>query len=168
MKVEKAIIPADSLVFKYLPANYSDAYKSTFVPSVTFTPDDLQVAFWTSSPKWVSFLFRIRNSIVKLIGLEADKTNKEELEKCIRENKSYKIFSVVSKSQNETVLKLSDKHLDAYMSIFIANQDNNFQTLYSITVVHFHNRLGYVYFNIIRPFHAIVVKSMLKQILKSL
>lgn len=98
MKVEKAIIPADSLVCKYLPANYSDAYKSTFVPSVTFTPDDLQVVFWTSSPKWVSFLFRIRNSIVKLIGLEADKTNREELEKCIRKNKSYKIFSVVSKS----------------------------------------------------------------------
>ncbi|MDR1652533.1 MAG: DUF2867 domain-containing protein [Prevotellaceae bacterium] len=34
-----------------------------------------------------------------------------------------------------------------------------------ITVVHFHNALGKVYFFVIRPFHKIIVKAMIKRLL---
>ncbi len=168
MKVKKIEIPEDSLVNSFLPANYSDAFSCDFNTAKEITADDIQVAFWTKWPKWIERLFKIRNLIVRVVGLKGDRPNAEIIEDCIRNNKKLGDFFVVCKSENETVIKLSDKHLDAYMSVYLSDINDNRKSLASITVVDIHNRLGYLYFYSICPFHKIVVKGMLKQAVRTI
>ena len=162
----KTEIPAGSLVNRYFPADYKDAFVCEISNDSQLTPDDIMVRFWTDFPVWVNFLFRIRNFLVKFVGLEGSMSSLQELEDCIRVGGPSKFASVPAKSDNETILLLDDKHLDAYSSVYIEETSNNKQ-VYSITLVHFKNRLGRIYFFFIRPFHEIVVKSTLKRSLKS-
>lgn len=168
MKVKQIEIPKDSLVNTFLPTNYSDAFSCDFNTTKEITADDIQVAFWTNRPKWIERLFRIRNLIVKVVGLKGDRPNAEIIEDSIRNNKKLGDFFVVCKSKNETVVKLSDKHLDAYMSIYMSDIQGEQRSVASITVVDIHNWLGYIYFYSICPFHKFVVKGMLKEVMKNL
>lgn len=165
MKVRKTDIPKDSLVNSFLPANYSDAFSCNFNTTKEITADDIQVMLWTDWPKWVERLFKIRNSIVKMVGLKGDRPDAQIIEDCIRNNNKLRDFFVVCKSENETVIKLSDKHLDAYMSIYLSDTSSKQKTVTSITVVDIHNWLGYIYFYSICPFHKIVVKGMLNEVI---
>lgn len=166
MKIRECILPSDSLTNKYLPANYKDAFECVCKTEKQITADDLQVAFWTESPKWVQNLFKLRNNIVRLVGLKTDKPDSEFISNCIRNSIYNKDFMISDKSEKETVVKLSDKHLDAYMSIYINDLYAREKEIKVITVVDIHNWLGYVYFYAICPFHKLVVKSMLKHVLK--
>ena len=62
---------------------------------------------------------------------------------------------------DETIVALDDKHLVAYMSIYIEGGQ-----VFASTVVRYHNKLGVVYFNLIRPFHVLVVKNLFKQMMR--
>lgn len=167
MKINESKLPSDSLVNRYLPVNYTDAFLCTVEIEKQMTADDLQIAFWTDSPKWIQKLFKLRNNIVKLVGLKTDKSDSEFVSNCIRNSKCDDTFIVSDKSENETVIKLSDKHLDAYMSIYIKDLEGKKKEIIVITVVDIHNWLGYVYFYSICPFHKLVVKSMLKHVLRN-
>lgn len=165
MKIVGSKIPEKSLTQKYLPCNFWDVYKCTIQSESTITPDDLQVSFWTHQPKWLARLFSIRNAIVKWFGLKTDKGEFQKIEQCIREDKTYNMMSVAGKSGQETAITLKDKHLNAYMSVYIEDRQSNSKDIYVITIVHFNNLLGYLYFYTIAPFHKMVVKGMMKHTL---
>lgn len=163
MKVKKVIIPANSLTQNYLPADYSDVYACNVNFGKEILPDDIMVGFWTNFPGWVNVLFKLRNFLVKFVGLKGSENgNLKEFETCIRTGGSYELASVSAKNDNETVLLLTDKHLHAYMSVFI-EKDKEFRKIFAITIVHFRNKLGRVYFLFVRPFHGLIVKSLLKR-----
>ena len=165
MKARKTKIPAESLVNSYLPTDYADAFVCGMSKTSQLTPDDIAVRFWTDFPAWVSVLFRIRNFLVKFVGLEGSMRSLQEFEECIRTGGQCGIASVPAKSSNETLLLLEDKHLDAYMSVYIEEM-NEQKLVYAITLVHFKNRLGRVYFFFIRPFHGLIVKKALEKVVK--
>ena len=166
MKTIKTQIPDRSLTNNYLPADYTDSFTCTIDATKEILPDDIMVGFWTNSPGWVTALFKLRNFLVKFVGLKGDNENDlEKLESCIRSGGSHGIASVPAKNDNETVLLLTDKHLEAYMSVFIEKKEN-LQEISTITLVHFKNKLGPIYFFFIKPFHNIVVRSMLKRSIK--
>jgi hypothetical protein len=168
MKVYKSTIPPGSLIEKYLPADYSDIYACEVDFEKDIFPDDLMVNFWTNNPSWINALFKLRNFLVKFVGLKGSKNNSlEELEKCIRTGGTLDFVSVPAKSDNETVLILSDKHLNAYLSAHIKSEGER-KTISVITLVKFKNKLGRIYFFFIRPFHDIIVKVMLKRSIKLL
>ncbi|MCL2329502.1 MAG: DUF2867 domain-containing protein [Bacteroidetes bacterium] len=162
MKVNKSTIPSGSLTKNYLPTDYSDVYACVTDSGKEMSPDDIMVSFWTDFPRWINTLFKLRNFLVKLVGLKgAENDNVKELEECIRTGKTYDFVSVPAKSANETVLLLSDRHLDAYLSVYIEHQ-----TISVITLVKFKNKLGRAYFFVIRPFHGLIAKSLLKRAVK--
>ncbi len=168
MKIKKSLIPLDSLTQNYLPADYSDVYACNADFKKEISPDDIMVNFWITLPGWVSALFKLRNFLVKFVGLQSsEEDNPDEFIKCIRSGKAYRFISVPAKNTAETVLLLADKHLDAYLSIHIAagEPDEQGKTVSAITLVNFKNTLGRVYFFFVRPFHALVIKSMLKRAL---
>ncbi len=145
MEIVGCAIPEKSLVQKYIPANYWDAYKCAISSDYRITADDLQIAFWTDQqPQWLTKLFKIRDSIVKWFGLQTDKGDRKKLEQCIKNGGTYNIFTVTDKSENETVLLLSDKHLNAHMSVYIEENQSGTKNIYVITIVHIHNLLGYL------------------------
>ncbi len=171
IKVRKGLIPKGSLVEGYLPADYSDVFECTVLNGKPFTPDDLQVNFWTVQPKWLEILFKIRNILVKPFGLSDGKGNNEEFENCIRSGGKLGMVTVPPKTPEETILELRDKHLDAILSVYIKEASNGTdvtRTVITSTLVHFHNKLGVTYFFFIRPFHKIIVKSMVGTCVKAM
>ena len=102
-------------------------------------------------PKWVKCLMNIRDSIVGIFGL---KTSKE-----IQKEQTVN-FPIIAKSENEIVSGANDKHLNYRVSVLV-DRENSF--IYLTTLVHFNNFGGRLYFLPVKPFHKIIVKSMLKQ-----
>ena len=164
MKVKKSTIPSGALIGNYLPADYWDVYIGEVDSEKEMIPDDIMIGFWTDFPHWVNVLFKLRNFLVKFVGLKGSENDKlKELEKCIRTGETFGFVSVPAKNSNETVLLLTDKHLDAYLSVHVESKEKH-KTVSLITLVHFKNKLGRVYFFIIRPFHCLIVKSLLKRL----
>lgn len=169
MKIKKGSISQKSLVNKYLPVDYSDVYVCTIRKGRSITPDDLQVTFWTDSPKWLDYLFKLRNWIVKPFGLQqGEGKNVQKFEECIRTGGELNFISVSDKSPKETILCLTDKHLTAYISVYIEDLEGDERDIYLATLVNFHNKLGYLYFYTIYPFHHFVVKKILERTIKKL
>ncbi|MDH6355885.1 hypothetical protein M2132_002235 [Dysgonomonas sp. PH5-45] len=168
MKIKSIPIPTDSLTNKYLPADYSDVFTCGITSDTLPTPDDIIIGIFTDMPGWVNMLFKLRNFLVRFVGLKGNKGDNSQLENCIRSGGKYGVVSVPDKSDHETVLLLEDRHLNAYLSIHIMDTTTNAWDVSLITVVHFNNKLGNIYFTVIKPFHKIVVKSMLKRVLSKL
>lgn len=108
---------------------------------------------------FIKFLFLVRNTLVKLIGLSSSKPKDY--------NEDYKVggyvgfFRIYEIKEEEIILGLNDKHLNFRVSIF-----NDSETKFNIkvtTIVQFNNKAGLFYMNAIKPFHRIVVKAMVKK-----
>ena len=163
--IKKTTIPADSLVERFLPTDYTDAYCREVAPEKTLSPDEIMIGLWNSTRQiwWMAALFRLRNFLVRFVGLKGEEGfDVGAFEKAIREGGSYGFTSVPAKNSHETVMMLTDKHLDAWLSVYVTAEGTR-KLVYVITVVKFKQRLGRVYFFVIRPFHAIIVKSLLKR-----
>ena len=53
-----------------------------------------------------------------------------------------------------------EKHLRAFVGVFREKVDQRINRFHVMTVVHYKDWTGPVYFNIIRPFHHLVVRQM--------
>ena len=98
-------------------------------------------------PRWVAALLRLRNAIVGVFGL---KTGGAEA-----------AFPVISQTENEVVTGLSDKHLN-----FRASVVKTPTTVSLTTVVHFNNAWGRLYFLPVKPFHKIIMRTLLRRYAK--
>jgi hypothetical protein len=167
MKIKKSKIPTNSLAEKYLPADYSDVYEMIVEKNSQLTPDNLLIAFWTDFPAWVQCLFRLRDILVKPFGLKGADDNynyfQQKFTEMVRTSETYKQMSIPAKNENETILQMADKHLTAELSCHIENIIDNKLKISIITLVHYHNVFGKIYFNVIKPFHRIIVKTIMKR-----
>lgn len=167
MKIRSCSIPTGSYTHNYLPANYYDSYFCQVSSEHQISPVEIMIAFWTKPPRWVDRLFNLRNTLVKFVGLKGAQPDQGQLADSIRDGSTYNMFSVAYKSEQEVVLKLTDSHLDAYISVYVQPLGDNQYRIDVVTVVHIHNWLGYVYFYPISPFHKLVVKGMIKHIVRN-
>lgn len=58
------------------------------------------------------------------------------------------------------VAEASERHLTAALGVIVEPLDGAQRRFYVLTVVHYHAWTGPVYFNVIRPFHHLVVGRM--------
>jgi len=75
------------------------------------------------------------------------------------------LFNVLAKTGSKVILGEDDKHLDFRVSLFLDKQSN---TLTVSTVVKIHNWLGRLYFLPVKPFHKLIVPTMMKEMVKQL
>ena len=127
----------EKLIDKFLPADYHD----TFVikasrPAEQIVPKEVIKKIFNHSPAWLSFLYKVRNILVKPFGIEGGD---------ILTSEDY----IIEDTENEAIMRKDDKHLLFYVSI--AKIGNNLIDV--TTVVQYHNALGKVYFFFIKPFH---------------
>ena len=101
-------------------------------------------------PNWANFLFKLRNVLVRAFGLKVDKQDEGE----------ETFFTLIKKNDNEIIMGEDDKHLNFRVSIII---DKSRNTISLITLVHFNNLWGKVYFFLVKPFHRLIIKSLLKK-----
>jgi hypothetical protein len=98
-------------------------------------------------PNWIKMLLKIRHYlIVKPFKLSSGKQE----------------VPILYKNDNEIVIGENDKHLYYRVSVYKKTGQNS--EIYLTTNVKFNNMLGRVYFAFVKPFHKLVVKSMLKKI----
>jgi Protein of unknown function (DUF2867) len=110
------------------------------------------------NPVWISKLMHLRNAIVAPLGLKAAPDLK------LSTDRSIGTFPLVSKSAERVVLGLDDKHLDFRVVVDVVNGEAGVQTVTATTFVKTHNALGRLYLGIVKPFHRIIVPTMLRQV----
>jgi hypothetical protein len=178
MKIIKATLPANSILnqtdIKY---DYIDSYMTSVIDKNNrIKPVDIGRAFFSSGPEWVDKLFALRNKIVAVFGLKTSNNrvnrNRRKLInhfKC-EAGEQIGLFKVFARTDKEVVLGEDDKHLNFRISLFlddlVAAKTNKNLTI-STTVI-FHNCFGRLYFIFVRPFHSLIVPTMLRGIVKEL
>ena len=172
--VIKSTLPTDSRLSnrKY---DYVDSFQGTFLDQENkITSVDVTRAFFSSAPKWVGELFKLRNKAVSLFGLKTsgDSSSREkQLEhfKC-EPGERLGLFKVFDKTESEVILGENDKHLNFRVSLFLKQDINqlNKKVLIISTTVEFNNAFGRLYFLPVQPFHNLIVPAMLKGIINQL
>ncbi len=98
-------------------------------------------------PRWIKILLKIRHYlVVKPFGLSSGKQE----------------IPILYRNDNEIVIAENDKHLYYRVSVF--KKTGQKPEIYLTTNVKYNNNWGKIYFTFIKPFHKMVVKSMLKKI----
>jgi hypothetical protein len=148
-----------SIAGAYDGADLVDAFAATFRAGVPRDPDAVARAILDRPAWWVRCLLAARDMIVARLGLKTT----GDLQHNGRASGSVGFFPVLSRSENELVLGVDDRHLNFKVSVMLLEAaDSNFEVVVT-TVVHCHNRLGRAYLTLIRPFHVLVVRSNLNR-----
>ncbi len=118
-------------------------------------------------PWWIVLLYRIRTLLVRILGLvkhEAPQELPDLSPEDITFSKGSSVTFFIVRCAKEDIYWFSetpeDKHLKAYFGVVAEPLDSNIKRFYVITVVHYIHWTGPVYFNLIRPFHHLVVSRM--------
>jgi hypothetical protein len=118
-------------------------------------------------PGWVLLLYRIRGILVRLLGLYKHpapevppKLSPHDISFVPGETVTF--FTVrVAKDETCWVGETpEDKHLRAYFGIVVEPLSDDRKRFHVATIVHYKHWTGPVYFNLIRPFHHLVVGKM--------
>jgi hypothetical protein len=121
-------------------------------------------AFFLTTPSWIIKLLELRHFLVRSIGLKTCSYKDTKYKFPLIEGDSIGLFKVFEIHEKEILLGEDDSHLDFRVSIKIEPN----QSVEVKTIVQFNSLFGKVYFNLIKPFHIIIVRSMLKKMEKEL
>lgn len=117
---------------------------------------------FNNPPKWISWLFSIRNKLVKIVGLKTEIPQDYHTQFTIGGYIGFfKIFYI---SENQLVLGADDVHLN--FRAIILKTDELTHNVKVVTLVQYNNSFGRFYMNVIKPFHVVVVKRMMKNAYK--
>jgi Protein of unknown function (DUF2867) len=140
-------------------AQFADSYTMT-IEGQNLDAISATKAVMGRNPAWISNLMQLRNKIVAPLGL------KPAPDKKLTEENSIGTFPLISKSATQVVLGLNDRHLDFRIVVDVTNLKGGGQTITASTIVKTHNLLGRIYLGIVKPFHRIIVPTMLNQVVK--
>ncbi|MFH1074906.1 MAG: DUF2867 domain-containing protein [Candidatus Firestonebacteria bacterium] len=115
-------------------------------------------------PKWADPLFKIRNLSVRIFGLKTGDVKNIHTAAHYPIGSKALYFTVLDRNDNEIVMAENDRHLNFRMSVLIDRKKTD-TVIYLTTIVQFNNIWGQIYFLPVKPFHRIIVKSMLKRAL---
>jgi hypothetical protein len=73
-------------------------------------------------------------------------------------------FPLIDQAPGIVVTGMDDKHLDFRMAVVIDPSGTDPRLVWVVTLVRVHNRLGRVYWAVVRFFHPPIVKAMLRRV----
>jgi hypothetical protein len=141
--------------------DYKDEF-SINIENNNLSIQEVYIKLFSSAPKGVEFLMKLRNKIVGVFGLKTEMKRNE--------NPNFKvgdkvgIFKIYEISENEIIAGEDDKLLDFRVSVLREVLDET--TITVLTTVQYNNWFGKLYFIIVKPFHKVVVKSLIKSAAK--
>ena len=139
------------LIDKYLPADYSDSVSRRIKPTEPLSPENIFEGMFCNFPKPVEWLFKLRDMIVKPLGLQ----------------RGGGFRNLISERNNEEIIICkNDKHLNFWVSIYCSLPEEGCQEASVTTVVKFNNFIGRIYFIGIWVFHKLLVKSLFRKAIK--
>lgn len=121
-------------------------------------------ALFTYQPGWITFLYRVRAVFVRFLGMRQEGVPRpaamrpEDVPMTPGDPAAF--FTVVAAQEDRYLFAAAtEQHLTAKLGVVVEPLDDK-RRFYVVTVVHYHKWTGRVYFNVIRPFHHIVVGQM--------
>lgn len=165
MTVQLTTVPADSALAGTLAtASFFDAHTAP-LHDTELSPADIAARLFRATPDWANALMRLRNSIVRQLGLKDVGDLKLSASKPADElqpGDAFGIFSIFAISEREIVLGIDDSHLDVRVSVTKA-ADATRATYTVSTVVHVHNWLGRLYMLPVARIHPIIVRAGMRR-----
>lgn len=167
MKVSQ-VNPPEYLLLKRESFDYADSFVVS-LNGIRPTIEQVGKSFFTTSPAWIAKLLLLRDKVGRMIGLKTagDAGKRDELLAHFRCEVGERIalFHVLDKNENEVIFGEDDKHLNFRVSLYI---DKLKSTLTVTTFVKRHNWLGKTYFLFVKPFHKIIVPSIMRSMINQL
>ncbi len=115
-------------------------------------------------PGWLKFLFKIRGVVASLLGLQhAEYVDEREKELSVDFNPGGKVDffnSIFYEPDKYWIGEASDKHLACYIGVIADSGRDGNKIMHSLTIVKYKHWTGPLYFNLIRPFHHLIVYYM--------
>lgn len=118
-------------------------------------------------PEWITALYGVRSVFVRSLGIHSSlhrRRNRRRRPEDIpmQEGQRVSFFTVrMAKEERYWIAEASDEHLSALLGVVVEPlPDQPQKRFHLLTVVYYHKWTGPVYFNVIRPFHHLVVGSM--------
>ncbi|GAC1391650.1 MAG: DUF2867 domain-containing protein [Ktedonobacteraceae bacterium] len=117
-------------------------------------------------PGWVTCLYHVRAGFVRLLGMRQEgipsafSLHPEEVP--MQEGKKASFFTIrMVEEEHYWIAAAEDTHLEALLGVVIELLPGTSQRRFHVlTIVHYRNWAGPVYFQVIQPFHHLVVGSM--------
>ncbi len=154
-------VPDHSIILNnFGTINYVDCFKS--VVDTTENVDAITTKIFMV-PAWVRFLLNLRNSVVQWFGLKTGKEGDVNTNDYYPIGSKAVVFDVIDRNENEIVMAENDKHLNFCTSVMLEHHGAK-TTISLSTVVKFNNIWGRLYFLPVKPFHKIIIKSLLRKI----
>lgn len=125
------------------------------------TMSQVLLGFFSTDSRLINSLMKLRNKIVSLIGLKTGQVNVNQEMKEIQAGTKVGLFEVGSISSSIAIMGANDSHLNFRVILEIKND-----ILYCKTQVKFNNLFGRIYFFFIKPFHKIIVPTILQKTIK--
>ena len=144
-KVLKTPLPETSHLW---PLVQDQDFIDGYAVESTLTPEEAINAGFTM-PGWVNALMKLRNTIVKPLGLKTESSD----------TGNDAIFPLQYEDENERIIGTDDHHLN--FRIAVMREDGR---IHMATWVHRNNLLGRIYLAIVMPFHVIIVRSVMRRI----
>jgi len=118
-------------------------------------------------PGWITFLYRLRAVFVQFLGMRQEGVPRATYMKPenlpMQPGSKVAFFKVrIAEEEQYWVVEAEDSHLNASLAVVVEPLQGDQKQFYVMTVVHYRNWAGPVYFNSIRPFHHVVVGSMVR------
>jgi hypothetical protein len=155
MKVDEVTPPVDSKTL--LPgAQFADAYRIA-VDNAALDARHAAERMVGRQPQWAHALLVLRNVLVAPFGLKTSGSSKTAPKDMIG------IFPVVSETPDRLVAGFNDRHLDFRVVVDVARSGAR-QSVTATTLVKTHNWLGRTYLAIILPFHRLILRAMMRQV----
>ncbi len=118
-------------------------------------------------PSWIKTLYAIRWVFVRLLGMkqegipEALGLQPDDI--LFEPGGDATIFTVECAQEGQFWMAgASEQHLSAYLVVAVEPLSNSASRFHVGTIVHYNNWAGPIYFNVIRPFHHVVVRAMMQ------
>lgn len=117
------------------------------------------------SPHWLQALYRVRGLFVRLLGMR--QTGLPQMASVRPADIDFApggkaaFFEVKAAAEDHFYLAgATESHLTAHLGVVREPLNQQMNRFHVITIVHYHRWTGPVYFNVIRPFHHLVVNQM--------
>lgn len=173
MKVTQINIPIHSLLrHTHQKLDYQDCFQASFLDRDSLaTPTETCMAFLLSVRALKQKLLNRRDKIASLFAIQKAKdTEMPELTNFKYETgEQLGSLKVFYRNNNEIILGANDRHLNFKISLLLEDaKPNGKRSLNFSTGVIFNNSLGRLYFLFIKPFHKLISRRLLKDIIKEL
>ena len=166
MSVIECDVPASSALDRDLVGNcdFRDSYRVPLSrPELGMA--DIFFAVFGHTPFWMKAMLILRNSVARLVGLEAPtaaEIMKPEVRKAYRPGDKIGPWPVFFVGENEIIAGRDNKHMDFRLSVLKVRIGDAADVVVS-TICSVHNLFGKVYLCLIVPFHRAGVQSLLSR-----